>query len=196
MLNRIINQTKSYITLVICVFLLSVAVGRCNRYRDELKVYKQNTSELLRETSIYAKQVSVENKQLRTLFPMFLDSLRLKYGIKPAKVETVHVVKWNTHVDTMYVPTEKIVTDTLLPAGERWKLDTLCISQEYIREQGETTGRLLMQRKMEVNIVGFKRRPKPKFWNWIKGRWDAEILVTSPCFPDTTITENILYQNR
>jgi hypothetical protein len=180
----------------ILVALLFTAYNGCNKWKNEAEIQEKNTNELLRETSIKTKRLELDNKKLRELFPSFLDSIEKEYNIKSKNIEKIHFVKWRTKWDTLLVPIEIIKNDTIPCFGERWELDTFCIKQKYFRPAGDSVGKLEIKRDFDVNIIAYRTRPKPKFWSWLGGKWEQNIIVTSPCFPDSSIFENILFEKK
>jgi len=180
----------------ILIALLFTAYNGCNKWKNEAEIQEKNTNELLRETSIKTKRLELDNKKLRELFPSFLDSIKKEYNIKSKNIEKIHFVKWRTKWDTLLVPIEIIKNDTIPCFGERWELDTFCIKQKYFRPAGDSVGKLEIKRDFDVNIIAYRTRPKPKFWSWLGGKWEQNVIVTSPCFPDSSIFENILFEKK
>ena len=180
----------------ILIALLFTAYNGCNKWKNEAKIQEKNTNELLRETSIKTKRLELDNKKLRELFPSFLDSIKKEYNIKLKNIEKIHFVKWRTKWDTLLVPIQIIKNDTIPCFGERWELDTFCIKQKYFRPAGDSVGKLEIKRDFDVNIIAYRTRPKPKFWSWLGGKWEQSVIVTSPCFPDSSIFENILFEKK
>jgi predicted nuclease of restriction endonuclease-like RecB superfamily len=180
----------------ILVALLFTAYNGCNKWKNEAEIQEKNTNELLRETSIKTKRLELDNKKLRELFPSFLDSIEKEYNIKSKNIQKIHFVKWRTKWDTLLVPIQIIKNDTIPCFGERWELDTFCIKQKYFRPAGDSVGKLEIKRDFDVNIIAYRTRPKPKFWSWLGGKWEQNIIVTSPCFPDSSIFENILFEKK
>lgn len=180
----------------ILIALLFTAYNGCNKWKNEAEIQEKNTNELLRETSIKTKRLELDNKKLRELFPSFLDSIEKEFNIKAKNIEKIHFVKWRTKWDTLLVPIEIIKNDTIPCFGERWELDTFCIKQKYFRPAGDSVGKLEIKRDFDVNIIAYRTRPKPKFWSWLGGKWEQNIIVTSPCFPDSSIFENILFEKK
>lgn len=180
----------------ILIALLFTAYNGCNKWKNEAEIQEKNTNELLRETSIKTKRLELDNKKLRELFPSFLDSIEKEYNIKSKNIEKIHFVKWRTKWDTLLVPIQIIKNDTIPCFGERWELDTFCIKQKYFRPAGDSVGKLEIKRDFDVNIIAYRNRPKPKFWSWLGGKWEQNIIVTSPCFPDSSIFENILFEKK
>ncbi len=180
----------------ILVALLFTAYNGCNKWKNEAEIQEKNTNELLRETSIKTKRLELDNKKLRELFPSFLDSIEKEFNIKSKNIEKIHFVKWRTKWDTLLVPIQIIKNDTIPCFGERWELDTFCIKQKYFRPAGDSVGKLEIKRDFDVNIVAYRTRPKPKFWSWLGGKWEQNVIVTSPCFPDSSIFENILFEKK
>lgn len=180
----------------ILIALLFFAYNGCNKWKNEAEIQEKNTNELLRETSIKTKRLELDNKKLRELFPSFLDSIKKEYNIKLKNIEKIHFVKWRTKWDTLLVPIEIIKNDTIPCFGERWELDTFCIKQKYFRPAGDSVGKLEIKRDFDVNIIAYRTRPKPKFWSWLGGKWEQNVIVTSPCFPDSSIFENILFEKK
>lgn len=180
----------------ILIALLFTAYNGCNKWKNEAEIQEKNTNELLRETSIKTKRLELDNKKLRELFPSFLDSIEKEYNIKSKNIEKIHFVKWRTKWDTLLVPIQIIKNDTIPCFGERWELDTFCIKQKYFRPAGDSVGKLEIKRDFDVNIIAYRTRPKPKFWSWLGGKWEQNIIVTSPCFPDSSIFENILFEKK
>lgn len=180
----------------ILIALLFFAYNGCNKWKNEAKIQEKNTNELLRKTSIKTKRLELDNKRLRELFPSFLDSIKKEYNIKLKNIEKIHFVKWRTKWDTLLVPIEIIKNDTIPCFGERWELDTFCIKQKYFRPAGDSVGKLEIKRDFDVNIIAYRTRPKPKFWSWLGGKWEHNVIVTSPCFPDSSIFENILFEKK
>jgi len=180
----------------ILIALLFTAYNGCNKWKNEAEIQEKNTNELLRETSIKTKRLELDNKKLRELFPSFLDSIKKEYNIKSKNIEKIHFVKWRTKWDTLLVPIQIIKNDTIPCFGERWELDTFCIKQKYFRPAGDSVGKLEIKRDFDVNIIAYRTRPKPKFWSWLGGKWEQNVIVTSPCFPDSSIFENILFEKK
>jgi predicted nuclease of restriction endonuclease-like RecB superfamily len=192
-LNILSNRFLHYGVLIALLFM---AYQGCNEWKNEAEIQEKNTNELLRETSIKTKRLELDNKKLRELFPSFLDSIEKEYNIKSKNIEKIHFVKWRTKWDTLLVPIEIIKNDTIPCFGERWELDTFCIKQKYFRPAGDSVGKLEIKRDFDVNIIAYRTRPKPKFWSWLGGKWEQNIIVTSPCFPDSSIFENILFEKK
>jgi predicted nuclease of restriction endonuclease-like RecB superfamily len=195
-MNWIQLRSNRFFQYGILVALLFTAYNGCNKWKNEAEIQEKNTNELLRETSIKTKRLELDNKKLRELFPSFLDSIEKEYNIKSKNIEKIHFVKWRTKWDTLLVPIEIIKNDTIPCFGERWELDTFCIKQKYFRPAGDSVGKLEIKRDFDVNIIAYRTRPKPKFWSWLGGKWEQNIIVTSPCFPDSSIFENILFEKK
>jgi|688.fasta_scaffold03063_10 predicted nuclease of restriction endonuclease-like RecB superfamily len=192
-LNILSNRFLHYGVLIALLFM---AYQGCNEWKNEAEIQEKNTNELLRETSIKTKRLELDNKKLRELFPSFLDSIEKEYNIKSKNIQKIHFVKWRTKWDTLLVPIQIIKNDTIPCFGERWELDTFCIKQKYFRPAGDSVGKLEIKRDFDVNIIAYRTRPKPKFWSWLGGKWEQNIIVTSPCFPDSSIFENILFEKK
>jgi predicted nuclease of restriction endonuclease-like RecB superfamily len=192
-LNILSNRFLHYGVLIALFFM---AYQGCNEWKNEAEIQEKNTNELLRETSIKTKRLELDNKKLRELFPSFLDSIEKEYNIKSKNIQKIHFVKWRTKWDTLLVPIQIIKNDTIPCFGERWELDTFCIKQKYFRPAGDSVGKLEIKRDFDVNIIAYRTRPKPKFWSWLGGKWEQNIIVTSPCFPDSSIFENILFEKK
>ena len=78
-LKIISNRFLHYGVLIALLFL---AYQGCNEWKKEAEIQEKNTNELLRETTIKTKQLELDNKKLKELFPSFLDSIEKEYNIK------------------------------------------------------------------------------------------------------------------
>jgi predicted nuclease of restriction endonuclease-like RecB superfamily len=192
-LNILSNRFLHYGVLIALLFM---AYQGCNEWKKEAEIQEKNTNELLGETSIKTKNLELDNKKFKELFPSFLDSIEKQYQIKVKNIQKIHFVKWRTKWDTLEIPIEIIKNDTIPCFGEKWELDTFCIKQKYRREAGDSIGKLEIKRDFDVNIIAYRTRPKPKFWSWLGGKWEQSVIVTSPCFPDSSIFENISIQKK
>ena len=187
------NRFLHYGVLIVLLFM---AYQGWNEWKKEAEIQEKNTNELLRENTIKTKQLELDNKKFKELFPSFLDSIEKEYNIKVKNIQKIQFVKWRTKWDTLEIPIEIIKNDTIPCFGEKWELDTFCIKQKYRREAGDSIGKLEIKRDFDVNIIAYRTRPKPKFWSWLGGKWEQSVIVTSPCFPDSSIFENISIQKK
>jgi hypothetical protein len=164
------NRFLHYGVLIVLLFM---AYQGCNEWKKEAEIQEKNTNELLRENTI-----------------------EKEYNIKVKNIQKIQFVKWRTKWDTLEIPIEIIKNDTIPCFGEKWELDTFCIKQKYRREAGDSIGKLEIKRDFDLNIIAYRTRPKPKFWSWLGGKWEQSVIVTSPCFPDSSIFENISIQKK
>lgn len=175
--------------IILCI-LLGLAITGLASLKREVARNRQNW--LAAETDQQA--VTYEKHLTRAEFKRRLeedDELReiLKgAGVKPGRVNTLVRVKWQTRYE--YVPVPVVDTIYLGNPARYARMDTGCTSIEAIFPAGKDTGAINYSYAGSVEIIGYRERPRPRFWNWLKGRWDCRVQVTSPCFPDTAITVN------
>ena len=137
-----------------------------------------------------ARQVVVTNEQLRNENKRLLDSLK----VRPRSVQFVYRTKWRTETDTFEVP-YMVYSDYLIPCPAYSVIvDTLC-TRTYIKIHPDSTNAQVQTDSYgAITAVSYWKRPGKwfgaKLWNAIRGRKEAYIRITSPCFADTSVYLN------
>lgn len=138
-----------------------------------------------------ARQVVVTNEQLRNENKRLLDSLK----VRPRSVQFVYRTKWRTVTDTFPVLVYREWYDTVqvCPAYSL-TVDTLCTLTKIRLHPDSGTAQVAVQSYGAITAVGYWKRPGKwfgaKLWNAIRGRKEAYIRITSPCFADTSVYLN------
>ena len=138
-----------------------------------------------------ARQVVVTGEQLRRENKRLLDSLK----VRPRSVQFVYRTKWRTVTDTFPVLVYRDWYDTVqvCPAYSL-TIDTLCTRTEVRLHPDSSTAQVRVEAYGDLTAVGYWQRPGKwfgaKIWNAIRGRKEAYIRITSPCFADTSVYLN------
>lgn len=138
-----------------------------------------------------ARRVVVTGKQLRNENKALLDSLK----VRPKSVEFVYRTRWRTVTDTFWVaPIKTINPETNTVELVTIEYDTLCTRSLVNVWPHRDSATVQITRYGQLTAVGYWKRPGKwfggKLWNAIRGRKEAYITITSPCFPDTSVYLN------
>ena len=139
-----------------------------------------------------ARRVVVTGEQLRNENKALLDSLK----VRPRSVEFVYRTKWRTTTDTFPVVIYRDWYDTIKQPCPSYSLtiDTLCMETTVDINPDSLNAKVTVKSYGQLTAVGYWKRPGKwfggKLWNAIRGRKEAYIRITSPCFADTSVYLN------
>ena len=139
-----------------------------------------------------ARRVLVTNEQLRDENKELLDSLKVRHR----SVQFVYRTKWRTTTDTFPVVIYRDWYDTILQPcpGYSLTIDTLCTRTSIAIHPDSLNAQVSVESYGQLTAVGYWKRPGKwfggKLWNAIRGRKEAYIRITSPCFADTSVYLN------
>jgi len=140
-----------------------------------------------------ARRVVVTGEQLRNENKALLDSLK----VRPRSVEFVYRTKWRTTTDTFPVVIYRDWYDTIKQPCPSYSLtiDTLCMETTVDINPDSLNAKVTVKSYGQLTAVGVLEATglnglAANFGMQSRGRKEAYIRITSPCFADTSVYLN------
>lgn len=176
--------------LIILLIMLSISITTCNANAREKKRWKDNYDASATFTSAKSQEVILTLDEFKKREQGLLQIIKENH-INPSRVEYVHQIKWKQgKTDTIPIHDTLFLYNGELVPAEYGSLKDSCMQVSYARIIGDSVGRLGYIYHGNISIIAYRDRPKPKFWNWIKGNWNYVVKISSPCFPPDSIIFN------
>ena len=176
----------SLVGVIVVLFLLwRSALKESDRWESNYNAQ----STFIGETS---QQVNLKKGEFKDKEKEWVKKLK-EYKIPLNRVKYVHSIKWLTSNSDTVIVYDTIIKyqghDVTAEYASKMTPDS-CLFIEYIKTVGDSIGIFNHKYMGEIDVICHRERPTPKFWNWLKGKWNMVVTIKSPCFGDTNIVFN------
>lgn len=184
--------------VIILGLILALFIFLWKKSQDLVRVQKSNVENLNRGPSELATIVRYNNAELRRFEKALLDS----FDIKARNLISLQHVRYERVIKEVAVPFEVEKNNYYYSSNytnaKTARLDTNCLSLKFTSTSDSTGIFHDINQSAEFFVIEERKRVKGWFWRglWSKDKkFESEIKVKSPCFPDSAIKVNRVIRN-